>query len=113
MTEPPPEDRRRRAATQLSHRRSDENQTIISDHWLEARKNFFSAECVRINAGRVALFFLKRGKSQYQQYRRCGCAFSPGPRWTSLLGSWSAAVASEFHVRRSLMTISDNGREPR
>jgi hypothetical protein len=96
----------------------DKNQKgkpAVTDHWLEARQNFFSAKCARINAGWIAFFFLRQAKSWYQQYRR-GYAFSPGPRWTSSPRNWSAeqrALAKLFELRRSLMTISINHRQVR
>jgi hypothetical protein len=99
-THPPPEERRGQAATQLGHRGSDKNRPSITDHWLEARLNFWSAECSRLGAGPIARRFLKEAKSRYQQYRRCGC-----PRLRYLAWSALAVVACQLV---DLLTTSDN-----
>jgi hypothetical protein len=63
----------------------------FEDHWLRSRIGYPSAECDKLAARGVALFFLAEAKIRYRQFTRSGC--------TRLRYScWSACHALSNHL---------------
>jgi hypothetical protein len=95
----------------LGSDKKSKSKAIVTDPWVFAQINFLDDQCSRLNAGRVALFFLKEAKSRYRQYRGCGC-----PRLRYLCWSARNLVANQLVGRKAsepAVTIGVNVKEAR
>jgi hypothetical protein len=78
---------------------SDKNQPSIADPWVQARLNFWSAECARLEAGEIAQFSLRKAK---QHARR------RDPRLRSRVWNCLDVVADRLIGRENMLRRASN-----